>query len=263
MTQTPPQPEPDPGHIPLDLPESLRVRPQPAPAPDLSTSRPSLVPDSTDLDACPNCGKPMAADAVVCFNCGYDQKSARVVKPEVGVVVLEPQPPVRREKPEFVLPGRGSPRVVAIAGVACVLAAMIVSATVSKNATVGIAAALAGLVLVQTLLHTGTGVAGVWLASKFTATQFERHVDLAASRMLLAVGVFQLVAALRLSLESPFARAPVFLLAVGAYWLVLFAFFRRSHRDTSLLAACHMGVWMLVEFSVQIQTWLASAATLK
>ncbi|MBY0263427.1 MAG: zinc ribbon domain-containing protein, partial [Phycisphaerales bacterium] len=90
--QPPPHPEPDAEHIGLDLPEALRARPQPVP----SIDRPSLVPDSTDLDACPNCGKPMAADAVVCFNCGYDQKSSRVVKPEVGVVVLEPEAPLRR-----------------------------------------------------------------------------------------------------------------------------------------------------------------------
>lgn len=257
--QPQPHPEPDAEHIGLDLPEALRARAQPAP----SIDRPSLVPDSTDLDACPNCGKPMAADAVVCFNCGYDQKSSRVVKPEVGVVVLEPEAPLRREKPEFVLTGRGSPRAIAIAGAACVLSAMVLSGVLTKNATLGIAAAFAGLVLIQTLLHTGTGVAAVWLASKFTGTQFERNVDLAAARMLLAFGVLQLVVALRLSVESPFARAPIFLLAVAAYWLALFALFRRSHRDTSLLAACHIGVWMLVEFGVQIQSWLAAATTLK
>jgi hypothetical protein len=242
---------PGEGEIPLDLPAGVRPGPTRPARESLLTARP---------DACPNCARPMSQDAVVCFACGYDQRQARVVTPEVGVVEVTPPTPQRPELEEFVLPGRGSARVVAVVGVVVGVAAMITAASIGRGYSTGARLALAAGVGLSTLIHTGTGLVAVWTAAKITGRQLERNVDLGAARMLVAFASLQLVMSLRLGIENLWLRAPVFGVALGAYWVVLFALFRRSHRDTTVLAACHVTAWLAVEFGVQVQAWLQSAA---
>ncbi len=212
------------------------------------------MPELVD-DRCPNCGKSLEADAVVCMSCGYDMKANEVLRPRTGVDEIEP-PPVR---PDFVKPG-GTPMSMAIAGGCVTLAAMVASARNAPAAgPMGTSLALAVLVLYFAIVHTGTGLAGLWCASRFVEHRLNRPV-LAATRMFLALAVFLLVWSLRLPIESEWLERTLRLpQAALAYWLALFMLFRRSRQETTLIAFFHLGAMLIVQFAIQVPVWLETS----
>lgn len=205
-------------------------------------------------DACPNCSAPLAADAVVCMKCGYDQKQGRVVKPEVGVVEVEEKKPV----PEYVTTGRGTARPLAIAGGILLIAAMVTAAVYSPVKSFPVIAALIGLLFFQATLYTGSGVVAVWAAARLAGQRFT-HIDLVAARMFVAVALFQLVSHFVLIPDHRMlSQIVMFVLAAGAYWLTIFFFFRKDHRETSVLLAFHVAAGAFVHFGVMISAFLQS-----
>src|SRR5687768_17541375 len=108
---------------PASAPES-RPASKPPPIELERESEPSERPlrdeDSTkqsvkELDVCPNCGASMrGTDALVCLRCGFDLKTMRVVKTEVGEAV-EPV----AEAPPLVRPGMGDLWLPAVIAAAC------------------------------------------------------------------------------------------------------------------------------------------------
>ena len=229
-------------------------------APDLEADAPK--PTSPSLltskeDACPNCNAPLAADAVVCMKCGYDQKQGRVVKPEVGVVEVEDKKAV----PEYVTIGRGSPRPLAIAGGVLLVAAMITAAVYSPVKSVPVIAAIIGLIFFQAALYTGSGVVAVWAAARLAGQRFT-HIDLVAARMFVAVALFQLVSHFVLIPDyRTLSQIVMFVLAAGTYWLTIFFFFRKDHRETSVLLAFHVAAGAFVHFGVMISAFLQSVVS--
>ena len=245
-----PDPKPDPQGEAIPL-EPI-APPTPAP-PHKPNARPSVL--QLIDDKCPNCAAKMDADAVVCMSCGYDLKANEVLRPQTGVDVIEP-PPV---KPEFVKPGV-KPATLVIAGGVVVLAAMIAAGVnVKPGGAMGTPFFFALLILYRAILHTGTGLAGLWCAAKFVDHRLN-HVDLAAARMFLALGAFMLVWALRIPIENSFLehiiRIPA---AAAAYWLTLFALFRRNRQETTLIALFHVGAMMFVELGLQLAIWLETS----
>ncbi len=224
----------------------------------LAPAPPSSKPSSRDsiqhaiADKCPNCGAKMEQEAVVCMSCGYNMKANELLKPQTGVDIIEP-PPV---KPDFVKPG-GKPLTVAIIGAVVVVAAMVAAGVNSApHPAMGASFVFALLVLYRVVLHTGTGLAGLWCAAKFVDHRLNR-LDLASARVFLALGVFALVWALRLPIDIPFLEHAIrFPLAVAAYWVTLFATFRRSRLETTLIALFHLGCLMFVELGLQLAIWL-------
>lgn len=232
-------------------------------APDLDPPAPMPIAGSSLLtpqdDLCPNCRAHMSPDAVVCMKCGYDQKQGRVVRPELGTVEVEDPKSV----PEYVTTGRGPSKVVAIAAAVVLVGAMIVAGIYAPVRTVPIVAALLGLMLFQTILYTGTGVFAVWAAARLVSQRFT-NIDLVAARMFFAVALFQLISHLVLFPEPRWlSQIVVFVLAVGAYWLTIFFFFRKNHKDTSVLLALHVAASLFVQFGVLISAFLQTVVASK
>jgi hypothetical protein len=203
----------------------------------------------------------MDEDAVVCMACGYDLKANEMLRSRTGVDIIEP-PPVL---PEFVgsagMGWGGRPGLLAAIGAGVTLAAMIAAgANASRTGSPGVAFALVLLVVYQTVVHTGTGLVGLWLAARFVEHRLSR-IDLCVARIALAWSVFQLVKALRVPIENSFAEAAIrFPIAIGCYWLMLFVLFRRSRQETSLILLFHFGAIMFVELGLQIGVWLQAAS---
>lgn len=209
-------------------------------------------------DKCPNCGSKMDADAVVCMACGYDMKANEVLKPKTGVEYVEPEP-AADERPEFIKPG-GRAAVFAIAGVCVTLAACAAAvANMPRPGGFGVGAAWVLLIIYRAVLHTGTGLAALWCASKFVGERFTR-LDLAAARIFLALSVFLLVASVRIPLEPEWLGGVIkWPIAIVGYWLAVFALFRRSRQETFIIALFHIGAMMFVELGVQMASWLDAA----
>jgi hypothetical protein len=203
----------------------------------------------------------MESDAIVCMACGYDMKANQVLTSRTGIDEVEPAP-VAAERPEFVKPG-GRPLVYAIAGVCVLCGAMVAAAMNAPKPDIGVRAALALLVLYHAILHTGTGVAAIWLAARYVEQRLT-HLELAASRIFLALACFLLVASIRIPIEHPFLESLVrFPLAIGVYFLAIFALFRRNRQETLLFLLFHAGAAMFVELGVRLAVWLEAIVAVK
>lgn len=254
------QPESNPAPTPSIPPnpgETIPLEPvASAPVPN-PTPRPSVLKSAADV--CPNCGAKLDPDAIVCMSCGFDMKSNQVLRPEMGVDLIEP-PAI---KPPFVKPGI-KPAMLVIGGTIALAAAMIAAGVNgTPRASMGSSAVFALLVLYKAILHTGTGLAGLWAAAKFVDHRLN-HVDLAAARMFAAVAAFMLVWSLRIPIEMTFLEHTLrFIAAVACYWMVLFALFRRSRQETTMIVLFHFGAVMFVELGFQIAVWLETSVSAK
>jgi hypothetical protein len=252
LMSDPTSPHPPPN--PPDKGEAIPLEPLAASSqPPKPFARPPVV--ETVDDKCPNCGATMASDAVVCMSCGYDMQAGRVLKAETGVDLIEP-PPVL---PPFVKPGI-KPSVLLIAGSVALVAAMIAAGVnAAPRAALGSSAVFALLVLYKTILHTGTGLAGVWAAALFVGHRLN-YLNLAAARMFVSVAAFMLIWSLRIPISISFLEYGVRLLAaLACYWFLLFALFRRTRQETTLIVLFHVGAAMFVELGFQIAVWLQTS----
>lgn len=198
-----------------------------------------LLRDSADT--CPNCGAPLARDEVVCMKCGYDLEANVVRKPKVAE---EEVADAEAEEPDlFVEPGRGSPRVLAIAGGVITVAAMIVAGMNTAVDGPAIAAAVV-LPLYEVILHTASGVLAVFIVSKLVEERFGSP-ELAAARILVAFALFQLVMAMVIPVPAVGGILKA-ILGLGAYWLAVWWFFKKTPAVTLLIMAAHIALWAFV-----------------
>src|SRR6185369_7574694 len=111
----------------------------------------------------------------------------------------------------------------------------------APRAALGSSAVHALLVLYKTILHTGTGLAGLWAAALFVGHRLN-FLNLAVARMFVSVAAFMLLCSLRFPIPISFLEYGARLLAgLGCYWFLLFALFRRSRQETLLIALFHVG----------------------
>jgi hypothetical protein len=82
--------------------------------------------------------------------------------------------------------------------------------------------------------------------------------ELAAARMLAAMGAFLLVLNLRIDFLTT-ANREEWVLAVGAYVLVVWSTFRFSRAELLIVTGAHFSLWLIVELGMQLTRWTASA----
>lgn len=210
-------------------------------------------------DECPNCHSPMAREAVVCMQCGFDQR-AGVLRSSKPQDVVGPAEEVEDERPapEFVRPGLGTPKVLAIVGGVLTVGAMIAAAINAPGGTLLGAAASAAAALYLALLHTGTGMVAVVLAARVQEERITR-LDLAASRLLCCVALFVLLT--RVFPPGTWWMLLAYPLAAAAYFGVLTLLFKRTQSVTALLALFHAVLWLLVQLGVALEAWSRAAAS--
>lgn len=192
-------------------------------------------------DTCPNCGTPLARGEVLCMKCGYDLEANVVRKPKVSEDELPGDEP---EEPDlFVEPGRGSPKMLTIAGGVITVAAMILAGVNTTAGGAGIAAAVV-LPLYEILLHTASGVLALFIVSKLVEERFG-NPELAAARILVAFALFQLFMAMVIPVPVVGVVLKV-VLGLGAYWVAVWWFFKKTPAVTLLIMAAHIALWTFV-----------------
>lgn len=190
---------------------------------------------------CPNCGAPLARGEVLCMKCGYDLEANVVRKPKVSEEERVEESP---EEPElFVEPGRGSPKLLTIAGGVITMAAMVLAGvnTTAKGAAIIAAVVLPGY---EVLLHTASGVLALFIVSKVVEQRFG-NPELAAARMMVAFALFQLFMAMHIPVQVV-GGVLKSILGLGAYWVAVWWLFRKTPAVTLLIMAAHIALWAFV-----------------
>lgn len=100
------------------------------------------------------------------------------------------------------------------------------------------------LTLYQGLIHTGTGMAAVAIAAFMLKRPLGR-LDLVAGRMLIAFAA----ASVLWNIQTPLGVVGdliMFLVGCGAYWCLIWWFFRRDPRTTNHIAIAHGVLFVIV-----------------
>lgn len=168
------------------------------------------------------------------------------------------QPAVGQSAPvaegDFAKPGLGNAQITAGIGLGLTAAAMIVSG-ITSNEKVAANVLVTGY---QALLHAGTGLFAVAL----TAHIVERRVgqfELAAARMLVATAALLLVFLIPMPLTA--TKAEEVIAAGLVYLLIVFLYFRRTVRETGIIAGLHFALWLIVWLGARLEVWSTAAAT--
>jgi len=202
--------------------------------------RPSLL-QSDAIDACPNCGVEMpGAEAIVCTQCGFDLEANAVRRVEVGETEDEPE----QEPDDFCPAGWLGWMTPTIAGAVAIAAAAIIAAINAPERSF-----LAGLhALAFGPIYAGLGLAAAVVTARLLEQRFGR-VDLAAARMLLAVGLFQLSFHVGQALDIH--NTLEFLIGAGVgfglYALVVWVGFAVNQGAALILFALHLLFWIALE----------------
>ncbi|CAG1009636.1 hypothetical protein PHYC_03728 [Phycisphaerales bacterium] len=192
---------------------------------------------------------------------GFDEDADFERDPEVEKA-LKGEPKIERPPPddepqapreEFVSPGRGEPEVVGgIGGLIAILALIIAAATSPKDHL-----AVGFNNLFFTIVHTVAGIGAIAAGAHLQGCSLG-HWSLTLARVLLAVGVFQLVNGIQVSSYPVASRFLLVPAAAGAYLIAMHALFRWPRQRLFVVAACHMllsfGAWFL--FS--LYAWIAA-----
>lgn len=161
-------------------------------------------------------------------------------------------------RPDFVRPGLGGPKVWAIVG-AVLLAAALVAVGVTSKQSASKTTASVFLTLYNVLLHTGTGVVAVWIASVLTERRLGRF-ELAAARMFTAVAALTFFYSLRVSLfsTSKFEQDmwSAFLGAAG-YVGAVAGLFRIWGPSLAFVIGSHLALWLLVQVGMLLSALAA------
>lgn len=192
-------------------------------------------------DTCPNCGAALAPDEILCMKCGYDLEANVVRKPKVDEGEAADAEP---EEPDlFVEPGRGPPKLLAIAGGVITVAAMVLAGVNARVDGAAVAAAVI-LPLYEVLLHTASGVLALFIVSKLVEERFG-NPELAAARMMVAFALFQLFMAMEIPVQVV-GGVLKSILGLGAYWLAVWWLFKKTPAVTLLIMAAHIALWAFV-----------------
>ncbi len=152
--------------------------------------------------------------------------------------------------------GRLGRKSMGIAGLGAVVIAIVNASRVGYKLGGWELAAKSGVnVAYQCLMNLILGVAALTIAA-FLMDRRMGRLDLAVTRMLLAVAVFQLVGRLHLTSAGVWLELP---LAFLAYAFVLKSLFRFPPQTTAIIAGCHFALWVIFQIGPGLESW----ATLK
>lgn len=247
------------GGSPSESPTNPPHSDVPAKARPAAAVPPASIPLDLADDDCPRCHKPLAHEAVMCINCGYDLKANVIREPELGEVVAAEQRGAASK--EFVTPGRGSAQVLATCGVFLTIGALIITGVNERQWGAFVLLGSIAIMLYNILLHTCTGVVAVILAAKFTEERFTL-LELAAARMFVAVALFYALSSLRLPINLAFvASLLAWGSALGVYFGVVWWLFKKDRHGAALIAIAHFLMWLLLQLGPALASWVASGKT--
>jgi hypothetical protein len=181
--------------------------------------------------------------------------------PEVSTALKRPEKKEEKEKEAeaeeekpFVKPGMGPWRFWASVGALELMAALVLAA-VKYSASHPVAHSL--LVISKGMLQTGTGVVAVVVGAKVLERKLGSF-ELAASRMLAAIGALLLVLNLRIDFLTT-ANLEEWVLGAAAYVCVVWLTFRFTRAELTLVVGAHFVLWVIVELGMQLTRWAATA----
>ncbi|TVQ33483.1 MAG: hypothetical protein EA376_02280 [Phycisphaeraceae bacterium] len=238
------------GHIPLS-PSERQEAAQINKEHKAEIKAPSLLDSDEDDDTCPRCHARMPSpDAVVCFECGFDQASNKDVRTKVGVEEVDAPGEVK----VFCKADRIGWKAPLIAGGVALVGAAVLAAI---NAQEGAALRDVVRVLLYGPIQTGLGFVAVVATARLLEERIGR-MDYAAARMALAVGLFYLCFQLGQSVD---AHGMVrFLigagLGAGLYFAVLWVLFSLTRTAATMLACSHFVMWLLFKLLIVVVNWI-------
>ena len=208
-------------------------------------------------DTCPNCGKPMDPDAVVCVSCGYDLAQNKVIKPDTSSTndtsesdnadETEPQSPFVEGSPK-------AAKAFLITGCVFFIAALVL-AGINRHAaaeSVGWTAILFAVLHMayQTLFHSATGVAAIAIVAALNEQRLGQF-EIAAARMFFIFALFQTIWQIPIPVQYV-ATALAVILALLVYWLALMATFRIDRLTAGMIMLAHALLYLLIELGTML-----------
>jgi hypothetical protein len=169
--------------------------------------------------------------------------------------------PALPQWPEFVKPGFGQAKHWAIVGAVLLVGAMVATGINAPNNPVYRIL----LTAYNALIHSGTGVVAVYIASRLLENRFG-SVELAAGRMFAAVAALALIINLRVPFFTgsfaPLNGVILLLLAVGAYLTIVAATFKLWDRSRLLfVVGFHAVFWLVVQLGMALQGMVSGVVT--
>lgn len=181
-------------------------------------------------------------------------------KPRQSMDIPPPVPAVLR--PEMIQPGKIQPKHWGIAGLVLLIGAAIAAGVYAPNHAV----ARVLLAMYSTFLHTGTGLVALYMAARLLEYRFG-NLELGATRMFTAVGVFTLLMSLHL---TPFGeynalnRALTVIVAMAGYTLTVASTFKLwDKQKLGFVVGFHALLWMVVEVGMTLATTIGDVAASK
>lgn len=211
-----------------------------------------------ELPAPPPPAIPKPAIAAPGLTEGFDEDADFESDPEVERA-LGKRPPAETPRgaesappvDPFIRPGLGEAKIIALVGAGVLLSAVIAAAITAPSLwwIHGMLAAYAGL------LHAGTGVGALAIGARLSEKPLGPW-ELGAARMLLAVALFLLV--FHIPLPAQVWLGPA--VAAAVYSAATMTLFRLPIQEWFTVAASHLGIWMLIEGLVWLNTLLVPIA---
>lgn len=193
---------------------------------------------------------------------GFDKDADFDKDPEVDRVILgkpvdaAPPAPVPESKEEFVTPGLGGPKVWAIVGGVLLLLSLIASG-MQPAGSGQLRLVRVMLTLYGTLLHTGTGVVALFVAATLLRKRLGKF-ELAAARMLTAVGAFSLLMSMQLTLFGVdwLDRLVMLVVAAGVYIVLIATLFNVWQKHPlGYIVGSHFFLWLIVAVGMLMSQW--------
>lgn len=204
-------------------------------------------------------GKPLTDDFDEDADFDHDPEVAAALGPKKKRKAKREDETPEGEKP-LVRAGMGPWRFWAGAGGVALLAGLVLAALDVSGGSVAMRDKWfwhSLLVVYNGLLHTGTGVAAIFVTAQILERKFG-SVELATGRMLAAMGAFLLVFHLPITL-LPVGKLEEWALAALAYVLVLAVTFRFGRVALAIVVGAHFGLWLIVQLGMTLSQWTVTA----
>ena len=255
------------GGKPGEEREIFGIEPLPEPERKPDPPKPKAVPATTSAPPAASSVKPGPSEATKHGLMGrlggmlegFDEDADFETDPEVDAAMgkrppatpgtTAPEPPPR---PVLVKEGPRSPGV--LVGVACVLLlGAVIGAAVNEKDHPAVASVLT---VYDAGLHACTGVAALAGVAVLLRRSLGR-IDLAASRMFVAVSAFLLLYNLKIDLIGT-SKWEELTLGAAAYVGVVAVLFRLWKRPLMYVVCAHFFLWMTVQIGMQLSAWMAT-----
>lgn len=218
--------------------------------------------DATPYDLEPPAPPPALAPGTLAKEgvlAGFDEDDDFDRDPEVEKALKGGKPPKKAPEPSaplpdaFVKPGLGNAQIWGVVGGFLLVGAVVAAAMTSQKKF-----AMALLVLYSGLVHVGTGLVAVYLTARLDSKRVG-EIELAAGRMLTAVGAFLLILNLNITIYGH-TKTEELLLASTAYLAALAGLFRIWGRTLAILTTIHFTLWAIFELGMALSTWATAVA---